>query len=56
MWLMKTLLASGCTNQRGARSHRPRENTEMIKQQREEVSRDFSGKLIVANDLDKIEV
>lgn len=36
--------------------HRPRSDTAMIDRLREEVTRDFSGKLIIANDLDEIVV
>ena len=36
--------------------HRPRSDVEMIERLRDEVSRDFSGRLIIANDLDEIVV
>lgn len=36
--------------------HAPRNDTEMVERLREEVSRDFSGRLVIANDLDEIVV
>ena len=36
--------------------HRPRSDVEMIERLRDEVSRDFSGRLTIANDLDEIVV
>jgi len=36
--------------------HRPRHDTAMIERLREEVSRDFSGRLVIANDLDEVTV
>lgn len=34
--------------------HRPRGDTAMIERLREEVARDFPGRLIIANDLDEV--
>lgn len=36
--------------------HRPRDDAAMIERLRDEVSRDFSGRLIIANDLDEVVV
>ncbi len=50
-------IATACNVKTLVLTHqRPRKDTAMIERLREEVSRDFSGRLIVANDLDEIVV